>query len=197
MSIKVKYDKVLMDLMNSIFYHSPTEEDEFLPIIKEIKNIPNIISFINTDNNLQMNLDNNISLIFFLKNLFSENNDLIPLFMKRCNKDNKTFLESLVNLYLEENIIGQSQTLLEDLINFINFTVSVNKNIFEYIYQKLSFYFNIEINTNNDKIVYLSEKVLLKYLKLLKMKIKIQMKKMKKKTKKIIKKKKIKIQKIK
>ena len=70
----MKYDKVLMDLMNSIFYQSPTEKDEFLPIIKEIKNITNIISFINTNNNYQMNLDYNISLIFFLKNLFSENN---------------------------------------------------------------------------------------------------------------------------
>ena len=167
MSIKVKYDKVLIDLMNSIFYLSPTEEDEFLPIIKEMKNIPNIISFLNTDNNLQMNFDNNISLIFFLKNLFSENNDLIPLFIKRCKKDNKTFLESLVNLYLEENIIGPFQTLLEDLINNINFTVSVTKNIFEYIYQKLSFYFNIEQHSNNDKITYLSEEVLLKYLRLL------------------------------
>ena len=167
MSIKVNYDTELMELMDSIFYHSPSEEDEFLPIIKEMKNIPNIISFINKDNNLQTNLDNNICLIFFLKNLFSENNDLIPLFIKRCNKDKKTFLESLVNLYLEESIVGQSQTLLEDLINNINFTVSVNKDIFEYIYQKLSFYFNIEQNSNGDKITYLSENVLLKYLRLL------------------------------
>ena len=167
MSIKVKYDKELMNLMNSIFYQSPAEEDEFLPLIKEMKNIPNIITFINSDNNLQMNLDNNVSLIFFLKNLFSENNDLIPLFIKRCIKDQKSFLESLVNLYLEENIIGQSQTLLEDIINNINFTVSVNKNIIEYIYQKLSFYFNIEQHSNNEKNSYLSEKVLLKYLKLL------------------------------
>jgi hypothetical protein len=72
-----------------------------------------------------------------------------------------------VNLYLEENIIGPFQTLLEDLINNINFTVSVTKNIFEYIYQKLSFFFNIEQHSNNDKITYLSEEVLLKYLRLL------------------------------
>ena len=52
-------------------------------------------------------------------------------------------------------------------MNNINFTVSVNKNIFEYIYQKLSFYFNIGINANNDKNSFLSEKVLLKYLRLL------------------------------
>ena len=128
MSIKVKYDQILMNLMNSIFYKSPTEEDEFLPIIKDMENIPNIITFMNTDNNQQKNFDNNNSLIFFLKNLFSENNDLIPLFIKRCIKDKKTFLESLVNLYLEENIIEQSQTILEDLINNINYTVSFNPN---------------------------------------------------------------------
>ena len=57
--------------MGSIFYKSPTEEDEFLPIVKDMKNIPNIISFINSNNSLQMTLNNNISLVFFLKNLFS------------------------------------------------------------------------------------------------------------------------------
>ena len=64
MSIKVKYDQAFINLMGSIFYKSTTEEDEFLPIVKDMKSIPNIISFINTNNNLQTNLDNNISLVF-------------------------------------------------------------------------------------------------------------------------------------
>ena len=153
--------------MGSIFYKSPTEEDEFLPIVKDMKNIPNIISFINSNNSLQMNLNNNISLVFFLKNLFSENNDLMPLFIKRCVKEKKTFLESLVNLYLEENVVGQPQTLLEELINNINYNVSVDKSVFEFIYQKLSYYFNVDYNLKNDNIVYLNEKNLLKYLRLL------------------------------
>ena len=167
MSIKVKYDQAFMNLMGSIFYKSTTEEDEFVPIVKDMNKIPNIISFINSNNNLQMNLDNNISLVFFLKNLFSENNDLMPLFIKRCVKDKRTFLESLVNLYLEEKVDGQSQTLLEDLINNINYNVSVDKSVFEFIYQKLSYYFNVDYHLKSDKITYLSEKDLLKYLRLL------------------------------
>ena len=167
MSIKVKYDQAFINLMGSIFYKSTTEEDEFLPIVKDMKSIPNIISFINTNNNLQTNLDNNISLVFFLKNLFSENNDLMPLFVKRCVKDKRTFLESLVNLYLEEKVVGQYQTLVEDLINNINYNVSVDKSVFEFIYQKLSYYFNVDHHLKSDKITYLSEKDLLKYLRLL------------------------------
>ena len=153
--------------MGSIFYISPTEHDEFLPIVKDMKNIPNIISFINSNTSLQMNLDNNISLVFFLKNLFSENNDLMPLFIKRCVKDKKTFLESLVNLYLEEKVVGQSQTLVEELINNINYNVSVDKSVFEFIYQKLSYYFNVDYHLKSEKIVYLTDKDLLKYLRLL------------------------------
>ena len=167
MSISVKYDQTFINLMGSIFYQSTTEEDEFLPIVKNMNNIPNIISYINTNNNIQMNLDNNISLVFFLKNLFSENSDLMPLFIKRCVKDKRTFLESLVNLYLEEKIVGQYQTLLEDLINNINYNVSVDKSVFEFIYQKLSYYFNVDHHSNSDKITYLSEKDLLKFLRLL------------------------------
>ena len=92
MSIKIVYNNQLISLLNSIFYASPHEKDEFLPIVKDMKNIPNIIQFINLNKNVQINLDNIISLIFYLKNLFSENNDLIQLFIKNCLKKNKNFL---------------------------------------------------------------------------------------------------------
>ena len=166
MSIKVKYDSMLMTLLNSIFYPSPDEADEFLPIVKDMKNIPNIISFLNSDKNIQMDLNNRISLVFFLKNLFSENNDLIPLFIKRCVQNKKTLLESIVDLYLNDTIYGESQALLEDFMNNVNFTVSVSRNIFEYIYQKISVYYNIYQKVTYEK-TNLSGKLLLKYLKLL------------------------------
>ena len=166
MSIKVKYDSMLMTLMNSIFYPSPDEADEFLPIVKEMKNIPNIISFLNSDKNIQMDLNNRISLVFFLKNLFSENNDLMPLFIKRCVQNKKTLLESIVDLYLNDKVYGESQALLEDFINNVNFTVSVSRNIFEYIYQKISVYYNVYQKIKYEK-TNLTGKLLLKYLKLL------------------------------
>ena len=166
MSIKVKYDNTLMSLLNSIFYPSPDEPDEFLPIVKDMKNIPNIISFLNSDKNIQMDLNNNISLVFFLKNLFSENNDLMPLFIKRCVQNKKTLLESIIDLYLNDKVYGESQALLEDFIKDVNFSVSVNRNIFEYIYQKISVYYNVYQKEKNEKIN-LTGKLLLKYLKLL------------------------------
>ena len=57
MSIKVKYDQSLIILLKSIFYESPTDPEEFVPIVKDIKNIPNIISFLELDNNSHRPLD--------------------------------------------------------------------------------------------------------------------------------------------
>ena len=167
MSIQVTYTSQLISLLKSIFYESPTEADEFLPIIKDSTNIPNIIPFINIDQNDQTNLNNAISLIFFLKNLFIENNDLMPLFIKHCVKNQTTFLESIINLYLKEKIENQSLVMIEELINNINFNISVSGNTFEYIYQKLNHYFNITQKVKNEKTIVLTEPILLRYLKLL------------------------------
>ena len=167
MSIKVKYDQVLINLLKSVFYESPSDVDEFLPIVKDMKNIPNILSFLNTNKNSQKDLDNSISLVFFLKNLFSENNDLIPLFLERCVNNKKSFLKSLADLYLNEQIDVQAQTLLGDLINNINYTVSVQKDIFEHIYQKLSIFYNINQRPINESKKILTGKILIKHLKLL------------------------------
>ena len=168
MSFKVIYNNELISLLNSVFYDSPFEKDEFLPIIKEIKNIPNVISFLKSKENAKMDLDNEISLIFFLKNLFTENNNLIPLFIKNCKTKKENFLENLVNFYLNEQIEGQSLQMIEDLINNIIYNISINKNIIEYIYQQLITFFNIRQEEANADTPILTEKLLLRYLKLLK-----------------------------
>ena len=167
MSIKVKYDQSLIILLKSIFYESPTDPEEFVPIVKDIKNIPNIISFLELNKNTQMEINNSISLVFFLKSLFIENNNLIPLFTNYCVLNKKSLLENLINLYLNDKVEEQALEILEDLINNINFNVSVNKDIFEFIYQKLSIYFNIEKKFNNETGILLTEAILQKYLKLL------------------------------
>ena len=167
MSIKVVYNNQLISLLNSIFYPSPYEKDEFLPIIKDMKNIPNIIQFLNLNKSIQINLDNAISLILYLKNLFSENNDLMPLFIKNCLKYNKNLLKRLIDLYIDENIEGQALQIIEDLIYNINYNVSICKNIFEYIYQQLNKYFNINQNKKTENSPILTEPILLRYLKLL------------------------------
>ena len=167
MSIKVIYNKELISLLNSIFYESPIEKEEFLPIVKELKNIANIIPLLTLNKNVHFNLNNAISLIFFLKNLFLENNDLMPLFIKNCNKNKKSLLTSLVDLYLEESIEEQAKTMIEDLIYNINFNVSISNNILEYIYQKLNVFFNINQKIKNENTQILTEPILLKFLKLL------------------------------
>ena len=167
MSIKVIYNEQLISLLSSIFHPSPKEKDEFLPIIKDMKNIPNIISFINLNRSNQNNLNNTISLIFFLKNLFSENSDLIPLFIKNCIKNNTTLLCSLVDVFLDEKVDGQALTMIEDLLKNINFNVSITKNIFKYIYQQLNIFFNIHQQKKSENNQILNESILLKYLKLL------------------------------
>ena len=167
MSIKVIYDRSLITLLNSIFYESPFESDDFLPIIKDAKNIPDIVPFLSSDTKVQINLNNTLSLIYYLKNLFSENEDLILLFLKHCIKNKTTLIQAIINKYMDNKLEGQSLTLIEDFLSNIIYNVSVCKSIFEYIYQKLNVYFNINQNIQCNENTILTEALLLKYLKLL------------------------------
>jgi len=167
MSIKVIYDRSLIDLLNSIFYENPDESDEFFPLIKNAKNLPNIIPVLSYDTKNEINLNNAISLIYYLKNIFSENSDLIPLFVKYCHKNRNNLIEKVINLYLTDKFEGQSLTLIEDLLSNITYNISIPKNIIAYIYQKLNIYFNISQNIQYNNNTILTEQLLLKYLKLL------------------------------
>ena len=167
MSIKVIYNNQLISLLNSIFYESPIDKDEFLPIVRDLKNIPNIIPFLNLDNNISSNLNNSISLIFFFFFLFLENNDLIPLFIKNCFKNKKSLFTSIIDLYLEEKTEEQALIMIEDLIYSINFNVSISNKVFEYIYQQLNGFFNINQKTKNENVKTLTVPIFLKIMKLL------------------------------
>ena len=167
MSIKVTYNNQLISLLNSIFYESPIDKGEFLPIVRDLKNIPNVIPFLNLDKNISSNLNNSISLIFFLKNLFLENNDLIPLFIKNCFKNKKSLFTSLIDLYLEEKTDEKALIMIEDLINNINFNISISNNVFEYIYQQLNGFFNMNQKIKNEKTKTLTVPIFLKIMKLL------------------------------
>ena len=138
-----------------------------MPIVRDLKNIPNVIPFLNLDKNISSNLNNSISLIFFLKNLFSENNDLIPLFIKNCFKNKKSLFTSLIDLYLEEKTDEKALIMIEDLINNINFNVSISNNVFEYIYQQLNGFFNIHQKIKNENTKILTVPIFLKIMKLL------------------------------
>ncbi len=156
-------NKELSSLLKEIFYELPNNENEFLPIIKTSKNIIKIIPFLltyNTSKEEHINL--NINLLFIIKEFFSLNNNLIPLFMRdSIFSHNMSFYECLITLYLNESINNENKSVIEELIELINKNYSLSKNSLEYIYQKLSEYY-----TNKAKII-LTDKLLLRYLNLL------------------------------
>ena len=156
-------DKELSSLLKGIFYELPNNVNEFLPIIKTSKNIINTIPFLLTYNtNKEEHINQNINLLFIIKEFFTLNNNLIPLFMRdSIFSHNMSFYECLITLYLNESINNENKSVLEELIKLINKNYSLSKNSFEYIYQKLSQYY-----TNKAKII-LTDKLLLRYLNLL------------------------------
>ena len=149
-------------LLKEIFYKS-SEENKFLPIIKSSNNIKKIIPFlIDFNTNKEEDIKHNINLISILKDFFNLNNNLIPLFMKISNLSNDmTFYECLINLYLNVNVNESQKQILEELIKIININYSLSKNLFEFIYQKLSKYFK---NNAKEK---LTDKLFSRYLNLL------------------------------
>ena len=156
-------NKEIFLLLKNIFYELPNKVNEYLPIIKSSANIKNIIPFLLTYNtNKEEDINQVINLLFILKEFFSINNNLIPLFMKNSIFSNDmSFYECLITIYLNENINDDNKLVLEELINLINANYSVSKHSLSYIYQKLSKYFTNEAKSK------LTDRLLYRYLNLL------------------------------
>ena len=150
-------------LLKEVFFELPNNKNEFLPIIKSSNNIKQIILFMITYNtNKEEDINQNINLLFILKEFFKINTNLIPLFMKDSFFSHKMqFYDCLINLYLNEKINDENKLILEDLINFLNANFSITKHNLEFIYQKMSKYF-----TNEAKET-LTESLLYRYLNIL------------------------------
>ena len=153
----------IYSLLKEIFYELPNNKNSFLPIIKSSDNIKKVISFLLTYNtNKKEDINQNINLLFILKEFFNLNNNLIPLFMKNSfNSHNMSFYECLLTLYLNENINDDDKIILEELINLLNENYSLSKHYLDFIYQKLSKYFINEANN------ILTDTLLYRYLNLL------------------------------
>ena len=150
-------------LLKEVFYELPNNKNEFLPIIKSSNKIKQIILFMITYNTeKEEDINQNINLLFILKEFFKINTNLIPLFMKDSFFSHKMqFYDCLINLYLNEKINDENKLILEDLINFLNANFSISKHNLEFIYQKMSKYF-----TNEAKET-LTESLLYRYLNIL------------------------------
>ena len=145
----------IMDILESIFLSS---EGKLLPIIKLSEKIAYIAKYLNEESNT---LNNKLKLLSLLNIIFLENKFLIHYFNTKCKTENINLLECIINIYYLEDLTDENKSIIENLLNLMVENTSITKSIFEYIYQKLSFYF-IDDNINK-----LNEKYLLKSFKLL------------------------------
>ena len=145
----------MMEILQSIFL---SIEGKILPIIKISEKISFIIKYLNEESNT---LNNKLKLLSLLHIIFQENKLLIHYFVTKCKTDNINLLECIINLYYLEGLTNENKIIIENLLNLIVDNSSSTKSIFEFIYQKLSFYF---IDDNINKI---NEEYLLKSFKLL------------------------------
>ena len=149
-------------LLTNIFDHLPNMTSRILPLISSSNNIRSFYSFLNYNNDSSDNyspIKEKLELLDILSKLFQMNNNLIFLFLKKCKSNIKSFFGPLIDIYLNENTVDiKNKKIIEDLLLLIINNVSVNKNILDYTYQKLSKYFT------NDAKIKLTNDTFLKYL---------------------------------
>ena len=170
-----------LSLLKKIFHVNPLCSEKFLPILISTDEISKLFYYLNkkkeendlnNENNNRkddledLNFKNKIEIFTIIMALFKQNKNLINLFAKKCTTNITYFLEPLIDLYLNEELINDSdKEFLEQLIIFIINSVSMPKFLLEYIYQKLSIY--LRYNSNNQKITKLTQNIFKRYLNLL------------------------------
>ena len=149
----------LPSFLIDIFYNNKDELNQIFPIIKNPDKIKDLISFFKSNKN---DINYKYEIIFKLLSLFKTNITLIHVFVETCKRNNLNLLyESIFDIYLNEEIKNDRELILEELIKLLITTTSLPKSGPEYIYQKMSKYFN-----NNNELE-LNEELFMKYLKLL------------------------------
>ena len=158
-------------LLTNIFHSIPNNPNRLLPLVSSPNDINTLFSFLNynnenteennTDINFQNTIKTKIELLNFLMSLFKMNNNLIYLFVKKCKSNIKTFFDPLIDIYLNEYTVNEYKIIVEELLQLLIKNVSMQKNVLEYIYQKLSIFFRKDAKRK------LTETLLLKYLNLL------------------------------
>ena len=145
----------IMSIMGSIFN---SIDDKILPIIYQPEEIPSIIRYLTDDSNA---ISNKLQLLSILNLIFIENKMLIIHFINKCRTENCNLIESIINIYLSENIENENKKIIENILSLIMENITLSKSIFEFIYQKLSYYYI------GDNITKIKEEFLLKSYRLL------------------------------
>ena len=148
-----------INILKDIFHCSNDNSSEIYPILKDSDNIKKFKEYIK---NKDANNKNKIFLLKQLKIIFEQNDILIPFFINNCYKKPYYFFYPIINLFLTDDIDEENLNFLEEFLLLINSHISLNKQILEFIYQKLSKFFGNRSKTN------LNEAQFIKYLHLLK-----------------------------
>ena len=142
---------VLQKIFNSL-------NNKIVPIINKTEELYSIINYLIDDS---QEINNKFQIIFYLTLIFRENKALIHYFISKCKSENINLLECIINLYLKENLDEQNKKIIWFLFNLIIENSAVPKSIYEFIYQKMSYFY---IDDNMSKI---TEEFLVKIFKLL------------------------------
>ena len=173
--------KEYLSLLKKIFHVNPMDPDKFSPILISTDEISKLFYYLNKkkDENVlnnehnnkkddlgDLNFKNKIEIFSIIMTLFKQNKNLINLFTKKCKTNITHFLEPIIDLYINEELLKDSdKEFLEQIIIFIINNVSIPKFLLEYIYQKLSVY--LRYNSNNKRIRKLNQNIFKRYLNLL------------------------------
>ena len=147
------------ELLKSIFQISKKEKDKYYPVIEESTNIPNLFLFLKNENN---SFKEKKEILFILLDLFKENETLIPLFMTKNITNTINLYEPLIDLYFNSKE-KEIKALVEQLIQIIVNNFTLTKASIEYLFQKLSQYFESKDLDDKGR---LDENEMMKYLNL-------------------------------
>ena len=151
-------------LLKSIFQISHKDSNKLNPIIKDSTNIPHLILYLKDNKN---NITEKFEIIYFLFQSFKENNQILPLFMRKNKTNTINLYEPLIDLYLsKDGYINEYKSLILELIKMIRNRITLTKEPIEYLYQKLSYFFENKETKDKER---LNENQILKYLYLFKL----------------------------
>ena len=145
-------------ILKEIFNFSSENPSEIYPIIKNSGKITDLKPYMENPN---IPNSKKLSLLKDLKNFFLFNNSLMPFFIRKYNSNTTNFYSPIINLFLSEDTNEENLKFLEDFLILLNSNISIPKLSLEYIYQKLSKYYN------NKAKIKLTESLLIRFLHLL------------------------------
>ena len=151
-------EKDYISILKEIFHFSPKNPPEIYPLVKNSDKIRDLNSYMENQN---IPNEKKISLLKELKSLFLSNYNLIPFFTTKYVSSTANFYFPITNIFLSEDTNEEDLKFLEEFLILLNSNISISKLTLEYIYQKLSKYYN------NKAKVKLTESLLIRFLKLL------------------------------